>query len=208
MQGRLFPLQKFKKLIKQSHHVTATISNQLNKSTLPYTLSIRSSQLPHLYVYDRLSKKFFLVDSGSSLNLLPASLKSNCPTGQLLAANGSPVFTFGKLSKHIEIGIGRFLVSFTLASVDIPILGNSFLQQHGLLVDMAGGQLLHRDCLFRAAALKEGPSPTIGLISSDAIETLLSKFSGVIKADLSNQMPEHSVEHVIETTDPLLFSHP
>ena len=63
----------------------------------------------------------------------------------LVAANGTPIATFGERKISIRIGGTDFRWPFILAQVTQPIIGADFLRQSGLLVDVRNKKLVKVD---------------------------------------------------------------
>ena len=80
-------------------------------------------------VWDRRSGRTYLVDCGADFSVFPASTadkKSRFPSTPLVAANGSPIKTWGKRNISLLLGQGRsFVQEFHVADVTEPILGSS-----------------------------------------------------------------------------------
>ena len=91
----------------------------------------------------------FLVDTGSSLSLLPNSFKPDpdSRTFSLRAANNSVVKTLGTLSLAFTLPnfSKTFNWTFCIADVTHPILGADFLCAHSLLVDCKSHSLTSTD---------------------------------------------------------------
>ena len=87
----------------------------------------------------------FLVDTGAAISVYPATgldSKEDSSTSVLVAANGTPIETFGK--HFFQVSIGELTVSwpFLLARVTRPILGADFLLHTGFLVDVKHKRLV------------------------------------------------------------------
>ena len=64
-------------------------------------------------------------------------------TYTLAAANGTPIKTYGRITRSPDFMLRRDLTwTFIIADVDKPIIGADFLAHFGLLVDIANGRLL------------------------------------------------------------------
>ncbi|XP_023245066.1 uncharacterized protein K02A2.6-like [Copidosoma floridanum] len=98
-----------------------------------------------LHVSDKTSTIRFLVDSGSVVSLLPASLFKKPPARAsltLTAANASAISTYGTHRAEVNLGLRRaFVWSFIVADVQTAILGADFLTHFSLLIDLKGKQL-------------------------------------------------------------------
>ncbi|GFX69439.1 peptidase A2 domain-containing protein [Trichonephila clavipes] len=79
-----------------------------------------------LLITNQLSKKQFLVDTGSDLCVFPCSfppLRKPDPNFQLKAANNS-IKTYGFLTLPLDLGLRRhFSWRFVIADVPLPIIG-------------------------------------------------------------------------------------
>ena len=87
-----------------------------------------------MYLLDHVSNTRFLVDSGAEVSLFPASTadKARGPHGPaLIAANGSPIESYG--TKQINISVkGRFFSwKFIICDISQGIIGADFLRNHG-----------------------------------------------------------------------------
>jgi hypothetical protein len=83
-----------------------------------------------------------LVDSGSSLSILPHSSTAP-PTGpHLVGANGKPIAAWGFRRRTVCFS-GLFDFDFLLAAVATPLLGMDFLAKFGLSIILSNQQVLH-----------------------------------------------------------------
>ena len=93
-----------------------------------------------LYVTDRESRLRFLIDTSAEMSIIHRSItekRNGQDTFGLLAANGSPVVTYGTRSLTLNLRLRRiFLWVFIIAKVRNSILGADFLKHHGLVVNM------------------------------------------------------------------------
>ncbi|GFT44544.1 uncharacterized protein TNCV_2808011 [Trichonephila clavipes] len=101
-----------------------------------------------LLVTEQLSKKQFLVDTGSDLCVLSCSFLSPRkldPNFQLKASNNSTIKTYGFLTLPLDLGLRRhFSWRFVIADVPLPIIGSDFRAHFGLLPDCKHELLLDR----------------------------------------------------------------
>ena len=116
-----------------------------------------------LHVFDGNSQKYFLVDTGSSLSIVPPGLaKATGPTNQpLIAANGTPIKVFGTRQIKLKLGLQDYTWRFIVAEVTQPIMGGDFLRSHSLLVDLANERLIRTDNMkmIKGCLLYTSPSP-------------------------------------------------
>ena len=97
-------------------------------------------------VLDRRSGRTFLVDCGADFSVLPASKadKAALPQGDpLMAANGSPIRTWGKKTVTLRLDSDRYFTQeFYIAEVTEPILGADFFINNDLAIDMNRRRLI------------------------------------------------------------------
>ncbi|KAK3883220.1 hypothetical protein Pcinc_012447 [Petrolisthes cinctipes] len=101
-----------------------------------------------LWIQDRLSGMRFLIDTGAALSLVPAQGGHACtghPSYDLVAANSTPITTYGIQSRHLALAPSHtFQWNFLVADVVQPILGTDFLSSHDLLVNTKRRRLQHQ----------------------------------------------------------------
>ena len=93
---------------------------------------------------DEASQQRFLVDTGSSYSIIPHMSKQPMSGPRLCTADRSPIACWGSCKVHMAVGGRRFMWTFLLADVALPIIGADFLRNFGLLVDLGEMQLLAR----------------------------------------------------------------
>ena len=108
--------------------------------------AVAGSSQSTLYVFDKSSRTYFLVDSGAEVSLLPALPRdkrrpANGPA--LVAANGEPIRSYTRRQTSLRLGSHTFKWTFVVADTPVGILGADFLVDHALAVD------LKQRCLFR-----------------------------------------------------------
>ena len=127
------------------------VSNCFGKRTTRSTVNNLSADSNYslLHVYDERSGKYFLVDTGSALSIIPPSRSDTRKTcsRSLIAANGSPIKTFGTRLMLLNLGLQKYSWRFIIADVTQPIMGADFLRSHSLLVDLANERLIRTDNL-------------------------------------------------------------
>ena len=176
------------------------------------SLAVGKTDSP-LFVWDRLSGRRFLIDTGAQVSVLPASIsdtRSNTCGPALAAANGSAIRTFGTRTVQLLIGLQQFEWQFILADVSQPILGADFLRDNSLMVDVKGKRLLD------AATYNSVPTTTSSTTAPhlDAIATdynefrrLLHDYPELTTPTFSDTSPKHGVEHYITTQGPPVHAH-
>ena len=135
-----------------------------------------------LYVVDRQSGKYFLIDTGAGLSVLPPEDIDRPHKGKgksLTAANGSEIITYGERATELDFGLGRvYNWVFHVADVATPILGIDFLPAATIyscsmssLLSYQKSLFIHQDItLYIITARQEGPS-TAGLDASALISS-------------------------------------
>ena len=130
---------------------TLQVSNLFEKRTTRLTVNNLSTDSTSslLLIYDDRSGKYFLVDTGSELSVIPPSRSDTRKTcsRSLIAANGSPIKTFGTCQMMLNLGLQKYSWRFIIADVTQPIISGDFLRSHSLLVDLSNDQLIHIDNL-------------------------------------------------------------
>ena len=94
-----------------------------------------------------ISRKFCLLDTGSQVSLRPKTPQQRQPHTsnkvKLVAANGTPIRSFGFVTRKIKISEKYYTFTFIVADIMRPILGIDFLRRFGMLLDLKKGQLIH-----------------------------------------------------------------
>ena len=176
------------------------------------TTGIGSKALFH--VWDSLSKRKFLVDTGAEISVVPATRFDwlNGHTGaSLLAANGSQISTFGTRTLTIQIPEGVFRWAFVVASVSQPLLGADFLRAHSLLVDVKHHRLVNTQLFANAPveiAAEPDTPPSINTFSwrENVFAKILTQFPMITSPQFSGDAPNHGTQHYISTTGPPLHA--
>ena len=150
------------------------------------------------------------MDTGSELSILPPNLilpldlaKATRPTNQpLIAANGSPIKTFGTRQIQLQLGLQKYSWRFIVAEVTQPIIGGDFLRSHSLLVDLANERLIRTDNLkiIKGSRAFTGSLQIASLVSMDKFMSILRKRPGLTTPTFSCSQPKHGVQHRIPTT--------
>ena len=128
----------------------------------------------------------FLVDTGSSLSILPISFKPDPDTKNfsLRAANGSIVKTLGTLSLSFTLPnfSSIFNWNFCVADVTHPILGADFLCANSFLVDCRSHSLTSTDpSIFSISSVLPESSNKISTPTlTPFVQSLLDKWPGLI----------------------------
>ena len=120
------------------------------------------------FLVDEATGRRYLVDTGSAYSILPFRSSSK-PTGPpLVTAAKSPIRCWGSRRTALRASGRIFRCEVLLADVAFPILGADFLRQHGLMVDLAGLQLVDKaGKAIKLAAPRGGPfAAAIGVVAA------------------------------------------
>lgn len=172
-------------------------------------------------VTDRRTNFRFLIDTGSDVCALPrpknidpstyAVKRGEPPLPRLIAANDSPINTYGAITLTVSLGLRRdFTHQFIFADVGQPIIGLDLLKKYMLLVDPAN------DCLIdRETGLQSKGSPATGTIcysikiatTHDPFDELLQQYPSVTAShNEPRQLPMTRTTHHIVTKGPPVTS--
>lgn len=170
-----------------------------------------------LFIRDPKSNISFLVDSGAEVSVLPrrfgAAFRKPESSTSLVAANGSPIRSYGTRCLELSLGLRRIYAHvFVIADVQNPILGADFLQRHGLLLDFKQRRITDTKTLLRVDAIERTiPVPEIPSIATPGnsqFDVILNKYPCLLSAPDYNCPVKHSVVHYIETNGPLPYCAP
>ena len=155
--------------------------------------STKTAAPASFHVRDSISGQRLLVDTGAMQSTFPPSQTdrshTTASTVALVAANGSPIKTYGIKTLEISILGQSYRWPFIIADVKMPLLGADFLAHHELLVDVARKRLLDTGSL-RSLPLETGPGmPLICSATISKYGALLQEFPDVFKPEL-RQKPE------------------
>lgn len=167
-----------------------------------------------LFVADRRTNTQFLVDTGSDLCVYPRRLLSDrrAPTNyQLVAANGTPIPTYGFLELNLNLGLRRdFKWRFVVAEVTKPIIGVDFLCFYSLAVDCKNKRLI--DSSTNIFCLASNPSDSslfsVKVSSGDSrYHKILDNFPDITRpAGTLRTTPHNTVHHIRTTPGPPVSS--
>ncbi|CAB0032830.1 unnamed protein product [Trichogramma brassicae] len=174
-----------------------------------------------LYVTDRTHKIRFLIDSGSVLSILPRTVVRKPlqrKTLELQAANGTTIATYGQHSLTLNLGLRRpFEWAFTIARVDVAIIGADLLSHFGLLIDLRNRRLLDNQTSL-STSCQVGPAPQVHTISVaatgvpvgpcvDAYDAILAEFaSDKARPGEMATIVDFPVQHRIVTSGQPVFA--
>ena len=164
-----------------------------------------------LFIVDDISAKRFLVDTGASVSVFPASHKDRhggVRTPSLVAANGTNIATYGTREMSLSLDRRNYTWPFIIADVRTPLLGADFLQANALLVDLQSRRLINATS-FASSALQQSDEPALHLhhvTSDDPYMRILDEFPAITRPEFASPSVRHGVEHFITTTGPPVYA--
>ena len=167
---------------------------------------------PLLHVQDATTGVKFLVDTGAEVSIVlpkPEDLRKHPqPNRSLVAANGSPIDTYGVKKLVLSINRANFTWTFRIAKAYVCILGADFMRAHALVPDLVNKRLI---CLKNLKVLQGLLMPAqrvkITAISiQDEFTTILRNRPALITPKFAPKKPKHTVKHYIITKGPPIKS--
>lgn len=179
---------------------------------LPSIQAVHGSDAQHhrLFIVERSTRRIFLIDSGSEVSLLPRSTtpgQHQLEPLTLVAANGTPVSTYGRRMLALDLVLGRTIPwPFIVADVPNAIIGADLLSHTGLLVDVRRRRLF--DPTTQPRFLPEprrGAPPSTGYPWSPAatttdIEAATTHFWQSLPSEKGATLKGAAVTHAIHTS--------
>ena len=172
----------------------------VSRPTLPYRPNYKtkkatvSATTHQLKILDNLSRISYLIDTGSSVSIIPPSKEErNSPRScHLTAANNTPINTYGEKLVTVDFGLGtKYTHTFVIGDVSMPILGLDFLTHYSLCVDPVKHELYIRD----------QPQNTCLNVLSDKYHKIVNKFPNLTNNTLETK-PKHDIRFYIPTHGP------
>ncbi|XP_029652033.1 uncharacterized protein LOC115225229 [Octopus sinensis] len=203
---------KRKHISAYSHATIKDFKEELSTSTS----STSFSSYRAFFVKDLVSKKYFMVDTGSCCSIWPLRLTTDRPKRSnvtLQAIDSSPIATFGQITLRLGIHLRRdFQWVFVIADIPHPILGADFLNNFDLLVDVRRRRLVDGSTTLSTPTRESTDSalsPTFFVSTSgDVFHSLLASFPELLDITFKMAKPVHSTFHLITTTGQPVFSRP
>ncbi|GFQ72895.1 transposon Tf2-6 polyprotein [Trichonephila clavata] len=203
--------RKFQERAKRCNSPCSYKKNRTQRGVIATTFS-----QPHisrrLFIKDKSSNIAFLIDTGSDVSVLPASIsekRKGNSIQQLSAANTSPINVYGKRLLTLDLNLRRvFRWPFLIASVSVPIIGADFLYHFNISPDLRNRKLI--DNATKLSAICKLVSPevhSIKLVSGESIfHDVLREFPEVVQPPSFSQEPPLSQNYtgpheVIHRTD-------
>ena len=124
-----------------------------------------------------------------------------------MAANGTPIKSFGQQNREIKIGGKSYSFIFLIAQVSRPILGLDFLQTFKMSIDLCSRRLLHSGIATRFSSIASTISG-VNVVHTSPFARLLEEFPEVTDTALASCTTKHGVECFINMTGPPVRSAP
>lgn len=169
-------------------------------------------QSRRILIFDRTSNTKFLIDTGSDVSILPASIRDRfggTAPFDLHAANGSRIKVYDKRFLTVDLGLRRrFNWRFLIGDVGVAIIGADFLASYGILVDLKHRRLI--DGLTKLSSTGGITDTAVHSITVVALNhpfrELLSEFREVTLPTTIKTTIQHNVTHYIQTKGPSVAS--
>ncbi|CAB0000709.1 unnamed protein product [Nesidiocoris tenuis] len=160
-----------------------------------------------LFVTDRLSKRRFLIDTGSDVCVIPPSFedkRAGPHRRSLYSVDNSPINTYGERILTLDLGLGRsFRSVFLVANVSHPIIGADFLRFFNLLVDLRERKIVDAETRLATQPLQLGPSAAsvqsvLAINQTDEYASLLLNFLQDRLRPVFTTLPKHKGRSMLE----------
>lgn len=174
-----------------------------------YSNSLTSEN--RLHIQDRSSNHKFLIDSGSSISIIPVYFfKRKLTSGLLIlyAANATEIQTFGEHLLELDLGLRRsFKWKFIIADVKNPIIGADFLSHYGLVIDLQNRQLVDSETRFttRGELIQASDFDMSTINKQLPFMDILKQFEDITNSSSPKDKSTVAVCHHICTTGPPVF---
>ena len=157
-------------------------------------------------IVDEATRRHCLLDTGSQVSLWPLSPTVPAPQQSgthLIAANSTPIKSFGQRRRKIKIGGKAYSFVFLIAKISRPILGIDFLQTFGMTLDLCNRQLLHSGTATSFSSASSHISG-VNVVSAprSSFAKLLDEFPEITDVHLASCTTRHGVECFISTRGP------
>ena len=147
------------------------------------------------------------MDTGADVSVYPRCKvreKTGAIEYSLVAANGTPIATYGQKCIALNLGLRRsFVWKFIIADVERAIIGADFLHNFGLLVDLKNGQVIDGCTRLTTShgAMVACDTPSVKtILSASVFHKILSNFPNVTRPNGTAVQPKHNTKHHIITT--------
>lgn len=165
-----------------------------------------------LHVFDKVTADTFLIDTGAEISLLPVGdTSSKIPNNfKLLAANNTPIHTYGDQFRTLHLGIRPITWNFCVADVPHPIIGADLLKHYGLLPDLQNRRLIDpKNNTFTRGAIRHVSVISFSLVNpTNRFTEILTEFPEITGVKQAHPVVNHGVRHHIITNGPPVAEKP
>ena len=189
------------------------LGKRCGRPTVAGVAAGRHHKDPLLFAFDHISSRRFLVDTGAEISVFPATgndKRSGSSGPTLVAANHTPICTYGNRAMSLNFSHRHFEWNFTIVDVPQPLLGADFLRANNLLVDLRNRRLVDAETFASISCGRiTADAPHLAAISTvdNPYAKILAEFPGITTPTFSQTTTKHNVEHFIPTTGPPVHSH-
>ncbi|XP_076057407.1 uncharacterized protein LOC143034942 [Oratosquilla oratoria] len=154
----------------------------------------------------------FLVDTSSAVSIIPPtrypSQGTSLPSCDLLAANGTPIATYGSHYSVLDLQNGKFPWTFVIAYVRQPILGYDFLQYYKMTVSAKDNCLYHATRRIPGTTTNASSPKVSSLQPAGEYTRILQNFPQLTSSCKATTTRPHNIVHHIQTIGPSVCSKP
>ena len=125
------------------------------------------------------------------------------------AANGTAITTYGAHIVPLRFGGRIFQARLIAADVKRSLLGDDFLLQHNLQVDIRNHRLIEADTFSGiSCSISSATTNHLALVepTSNKFRKVLNEFPDLLKPTFSTAVVKHGVQHFIPTKDRPVFA--
>ncbi|XP_076052776.1 uncharacterized protein LOC143032190 [Oratosquilla oratoria] len=130
------------------------------------------------------------------------------PSYDLLAANGTPIATYGSHYVVQDLQNIKFPWTFVITDVHQPILGYDFLQHYKLSVSTRDNCLYHATSRIPGTITNNTSTKVSSLQPSDEYTQILQDFHQLTSPYKATTTRPHNIVHHIQTTGPPVYNKP
>ena len=156
------------------------------------------------------------MDTGAALSIIPQNkteISRETSSITLQAANKTKIATFGQKNLTLDLGFRRqFPWVFTVADLDLAILGMDFLERYEFLVGTKKRRLTLKETSYYTKG-KESHISSLNLIQTPPVTTakfqdILAEFPNLTKPNPQPSKDKLKVSHTIKTEGAPVFAKP
>ena len=182
----------------------STGSNKINNKREAILVNLNS--VGTLFrVFDKTSNKYYLVDTGAAVSILPPNaleLKRK-QISCLRAANGSKIAVYGERKINLNFGTGKeYPHTFLIADVSQEILGIDFLSAYEFLIDTGRNVLIDKQT-SKEIPVSEGNADhcfnNIFHTNMEKYLAILNKYPSLTAVNEKRKPPKHKFQLTLPT---------